>query len=294
MKDLSKKLALLLALALTASCLFAGLTMAQDTAAAATAEGESSADSSGDSSDVDWEALFTEMFASAGTEATEGEAAESTGDSSESTGEDAEAAEAAEGESEMTEADVMAFIMTALGLEEYADFDFEAFYADINERVANGEELTIEEAFPEFYWEFYTSMFEGSEEEGYTVDLVVEGNSMMMYWIYLEELDEEAINEVVSSVSESFESEETMGSLKSAMESMAEAYNINIDEIEMGLQFVNGDGSVIYEKIYTYEDVKDVEVSETDEEGGSSDSSASSGSEAAEEAEAAVEETEAE
>ena len=98
----------------------------------------------------------------------------------------------------------------------------------------------------------------------------------------------------VSSVSESFESEETMANLKSAMESMSEAYNIDIDDIEMGLVFTNGDGEEIYEMIYTYADLEDVEVPETDEEGGSSDSSASSASEAAEEAEAAVEEIEAE
>ena len=287
MKNMTKKMALLLAVALAASCLFAGLTMAQDAAAA---EGESA----GDSADMDLEAYFTELFASDGTESADGEEAESTGESAESTGENAEAAESAgeEGASEVTEADIMAFIMSALGMEEYADFDFEAFYADVQERVENGEELTIEEAFPEFYWEFYTAMFEGSEEEGYTIDMVVEGNSMIMYWIFLEELDEDAIAEVVSSVSESYESEETKASLKEAMESMSEAYNININDIEMGLVFVNGNDEVIYEMIYTYADLEDVEVPETtDEEGGSSDSSAS---EAAQEAEAAPEETEAE
>ncbi len=278
---MTKKLALLLAMALVASCLFAGLTMAQDataetkTAETTTAEGESAGESSGDSSDMDWEAFFSELSASSN-------GAENADD------------ESAEGESEVTEADIMASIMTALGLEEYADFDFEAFYADIQERVANGEELTMEEAFPEFYWEFYTNMFDGSEEDGYSIDLIVEDNSMMMYWIFLDELDEDAINEVVESVSKSFESEETMANLKSAMESMSESYNIDIDDIEMGLEFINGDDSVIYEMIYTYADLEDVEVPETDEEGGSSDSSASSGSEAAEEAEAAVEETEAE
>jgi hypothetical protein len=278
---MTKKLALLLAMALVTSCLFAGLTMAQEATATADAANAVSdgSESAGDSADMDWEAYFTELFASAGTESADGEEAESTGE---------------EGESEMTEADIMAFIMTALGLEEYADFDFEAFYADIQERVENGEELTMEEAFPEFYWEFYTNMFDGSEEDGYTVDLIVEDNSMMMYWIFLEELDEDAIDEVVTSVSESFESEETMANLKSAMESMAESYNIDIDDIEMGLVFINGDDEEIYEMIYTYADLEDVEVPETDEEGGSSDSSASSASEAAEEAEAAVEETEAE
>lgn len=285
---MTKKLALLLAMALVASCLFAGLTMAEDAAAAAetaTAEGESAGESSGDSSDEDWEAYFSELSAASdGAENADSEGAESTGES-------------AEGESEVTEADIMASLMTALGLEEYADFDFEAFNADIQERVANGEELTMEEAFPEFYWAFYTSMFEGSEENGYTVDLIVKGNSMMMYWTFLEELDEDAVNEVVASVSESFESEGTMANLKSAMESMSEAYNINIDEIEMGLEFINGDDSVIYEKIYSYADLEDVEVPETAEEGDSSDSSAasaSSASEAAEEAETAAEETEAE
>jgi len=277
---MTKKLALLLAMALVVSCLFAGLTMAQDAATAetTTAEGESAGESSGDSSDMDWEAYFTELFASSnGAENADGESVES-----------------AEGESEVTEADIMASIMTALGMEEYADFDFEAFYADVQERVANGEELTMEEAFPEFYWEFFTNMFEGSEENGYTVDLSVKDNSMMMYWTFQEELDEDAINEVVESVSKSFESEETMANLKSAMESMSEAYNIDIDAVEMGLEFINGDDSVIYEMIYTYADLEDVEVPEADEEGGSSDSSASSGSEAAEEAEAAVEETKAE
>ena len=276
-KIMTKKLALLLAMALVASCLFAGLTMSQDTATAetTTADGGSAGESSGDSSDMDWEAFFSELSASSN-------GAENADD------------ESAEGESEVTEADITAFIMTALGLEEYADFDFEAFYANVQERVANGEELTMEEAFPEFYWEFFTNMFEGSEENGYTVDLAVKDNSMMMYWTFQGELDEDAINEVVESVSKSFESEETMANLKSAMESMSEAYNIDIDDVEMGLEFINGDDSVIYEMIYTYADLEDVEVPETDEEGGSSDSSASSASEAAEEAEAAVEETKAE
>ena len=274
---MTKKLALLLAMALVASCLFAGLTMAQD---AATAEGESTGESSGESSGEDWEAAFSEVLGSS---------------------DDAEAVdgEAAEGESEVTEADIMAVFMSAFGLEEYADFDFAAFYADLQEKVDNGEELTIEEAFPEFYGAFFESMFDGSEENGYTIGLDLEDNTMMMYMTFLEELDEDAIDEAVASVTESFESEETMASLKNAMESMSEAYNIDIDDIEMGLEFINADDTVIYEKIYTYEDLEDVEVPETDE-GDSSDSSASSAasaassSEAAEEAEAAVEGTEAE
>lgn len=245
MKNRMRRIAVLLAAVLCISSVFAGFAMAGD---AQTETEVASGDSAGISS---------------------GESADSSGESSgESTIESADSA--GESTGEMSEEDMAAYqaMMDSLGLTELMEFDWEGFYEVVNERVENGEELTMEEAFPDLIWQFAASMLnpsDGSKEAGYTVDLNVTENEMMMIWIFDDVISEEEAEPILASVKESFESEESMANLKSSMEQMCEPYNIDINKLAWGLIFINGDDSVLYEKVYTYEALTDA-LAELDDE----------------------------
>ena len=237
-----KKLFSLAAIMLAIVMLFGTVAYAADAANA----GDSSAESAGESS--------------------EDAVGESEGDSSEdamgeSAGESSEDAAAGEstGESSGDSSGMMSMFITAFGLEEYADFDWEGFYADLDARVEAGEEVTLEEAFPDAFWAIFEAMFasqDGEEEmEGVSIDVGCEDNEIYMNYVFEDVVSAEDSQVIVDSVKEQFESEESKANLKQSIEQMAEAYKIDITTIKMTLRFVNGDESIIYEKIFTYEEL---------------------------------------
>ena len=236
---------------LCVSCFLTGLAMAED--AQASAEGESSGDSMG---------AIMNMFSSG--ESAESASVEAEGESTESAaGESAgESAENASGESagESSEEAMAEYeaMMEELGLKEIVEFDWGGFYEEIDKRVENGEELTMEEAFPDFLWTWTASMMtqslEDDEESGYTVEMEVSENRMINTWKFNAVLDEEDAQEVAESVEASF-NKESLSNMKRSMEQMCEPFNIDINKLEWGLVMLNGDDSVIYERVFTYADL---------------------------------------
>ena len=268
MKNLFKKLALLLAAVLCISCMFAGLTMAGDaaqTADAADSAGES-ADSEGESSEEDYEEAMAafgkamgEVMAESGEAEGNAEEAEAAGgsDSGESSGEFSPEA------LDLFFSDEM---LALFGLEEYAGFDFEEFYTELNEKIENGEKVTLEEAYPEVLFAYFAALMNMGGED-YSVAIFADQNEMVYCWMFDDVIDEESAQAVIDSVTESYESQESKQDMKDAMEQLSEAYNIDVDEIKMTLVFFNGDDSVIYDKTYTYESLTaDLEEAEEAEE----------------------------
>ena len=237
-----KKLSILLAAVLCVSCMFAGFTMAAETASEAEAEGESGGEEAA-------AALIAILAASSTGEAADTETADAQSADAEATGEST-------GDSGDSSA-AMASMLELFGIE----FDAEAFYADLDERMEAGEELTVEDVIPQEYLEFFAMMFGGGAEGApYDIEIGCDENLMYFYWIFNEEQGEEECEEIASSVAESFESDETMASLKNAMEALSDSYDIDIYDIEFTLAFYNADDSEIYEMTYTYEDLEDLEA----------------------------------
>ena len=294
-----KKIALLLAAVLCISCLFTGMAMAADTSAAGESGGgditsmitsmigsmtESSGtegedaeaagtETDGESSGEEITALITSLISSMG-DSSGAETSETDADTQVAAADDDSAAESADSESADAESagaetaaettdtegessgDFMTILMSMFGI----DFDFEAFYAELDERVANGEELTVEDVYPQAYWDFMNMMMNmssdgESEEAPYVIEIGAKGNEMYYIWTFTEVISEEDAQQVIDSVKESFESDDTKANLKESMEEMSSSYNIDINEIKETLIFINGDGSVIYEKTYTYEEL---------------------------------------
>lgn len=138
--------------------------------------------------------------------------------------------------------------------------DWDAFMKEYTAKVASGAEITLEDCLPAGAWQLFGSM-QAMDENGqipedlpYTIDTLVNGNEMVSVYTFKEQLSEEDAKTVVEYVAASFETPETMANLKNSMEQMG-AGNIDVSKVVMGLKFLNADGSVIYEKSYTYADL---------------------------------------
>jgi len=150
-------------------------------------------------------------------------------------------------------------IMSMMGMMQYMpgleNIDWEGYYAGLQERAANGEELTLQDMLPDEAWTAFGALMGGEDEEApYTIALTVDGDVMVQTYTFKEQINEDDAAQVVDSVKESFESMETKKNMKESMEQMTGS-NIDITKVEMTLRFLNADGSVIYEKTHTYESV---------------------------------------
>lgn len=135
--------------------------------------------------------------------------------------------------------------------------DWEGFYAALNEKIAKGEKITLEDTMPAEVWTFMGQMMlpvEEGEDSGMNVDTKVSGNEMVLTYTLKEQADEEATKQIAESAAASFESEETKANMKNSFDQIASGGSIDITEVKLTLRFVNADGSVIYEKTYTVED----------------------------------------
>ena len=164
----------------------------------------------------------------------------------------------AEDATPMNEAlDFMAMMMSIPGAEE---IDWVAFGEAYAAKVASGAEITLEDCLPAGAWQLFGAM-QFMDENGqipedlpFTVDTVVNGNEMFSIYTMKEQVSEEDAQKLVESVAGTFETPESMANLKISMEQMAEG-GIDISKVVMGLKFLNADGSVIYDKSYTYADL---------------------------------------
>jgi DNA replicative helicase MCM subunit Mcm2 (Cdc46/Mcm family) len=87
-----------------------------------------------------------------------------------------------------------------------------------------------------------------------TIDVQVTGNEMFSVYTMKEQADEDNAKAIAESVAATFETQEAMQNLKTSMEEMTGS-GIDVNKVVMGIRYLNADGSVIYEKSYTYEDL---------------------------------------
>ena len=151
----------------------------------------------------------------------------------------------------------MAMMQAIPGMDQ---IDWEGFAKDFETKKASGAEITLEDCMPAGAWSLFGSM-QFMDENGQipedlpmTIDVQVTGNEMVSLYIMKEQADEENIKAIAESVAATFEAPESLQNLKSSIEQMAGA-GIDISKVVMTLRYLNADGSVIYEKTYTYEDL---------------------------------------
>lgn len=151
----------------------------------------------------------------------------------------------------------MAMMQAIPGMDQ---IDWEGFAKDFAEKQASGAEITLEDCLPAGAWALFGSL-QFMDENGQipedlpmTIDVQVTGNEMVSLYTMKEQADEENAKAIADSVAASFETPEAMQNLKNSIEQMAGA-GIDLNKVVMALRFDNADGSVIYEKTYTYEEL---------------------------------------
>ena len=151
----------------------------------------------------------------------------------------------------------IAFMQMIPGMEQ---IDWETFAKEFEEKKASGAEITLEDCLPAGAWALFGSL-QFMDENGQipddlpmTIDVQVKGNEMISLYTMKEQADEENAKAIMESVAATFETPESLQNLKNSIEQMADA-GIDMNKVVMTLKFLNADGSVIYEKTYTYEDL---------------------------------------
>ena len=140
--------------------------------------------------------------------------------------------------------------------------DWKGFEEELKAKVASGAEITIEECLPAEAWKLFnilTRMKENGElkaEEDlpYTIDITVKGNQIVSVQQLKEQSDEETTKKVADMIKAEFESELSLGYLKDYIDQFIEA-GVKADDITLTLQYLNADGTVLYEGAYTYADL---------------------------------------
>lgn len=164
----------------------------------------------------------------------------------------------------------LAMMQAIPGMEE---IDWVGFAEEFAAKQASGAEITLEDCLPANAWSIFGSMLAsfGSDEEeassedsGISTEVVVTGNEMVATYKLSEQADKESVAQIAEAVTASFESEASLLTMKSSIESMAGA-GIDLSKVAMTLKFLNADDSVIYEKTITYDDVKDLEAAPEEE-----------------------------
>ena len=151
----------------------------------------------------------------------------------------------------------MAMMQSIPGMDQ---IDWEGFAKEFAEKQASGAEITLEDCLPAGAWALFGSLQfmdengEIPEDLPMTIDVQVTGNEMLSLYTMKEQADEENAKAIADSVAASFETPEALQNLKDSIEQMAGA-GIDTSKVVMALRFVNADGSTIYEKSYTYEDL---------------------------------------
>lgn len=138
--------------------------------------------------------------------------------------------------------------------------DWEGFAKEFEAKKASGAEITLEDCLPAGAWTIFGSM-QFMDENGkipedlpMTIDVQVTGNKMISVYTMKEQADEDNARTIAESIAATFENQEAMQNLKTSMEEMT-ASGIDVNKVVMGIRYLNADGSVIYEKSYTYENL---------------------------------------
>ena len=165
-------------------------------------------------------------------------------------------AETAEEEAGIVEL-VMAMMQAIPGMDQ---IDWEGFEKEFEAKKASGAEITLEDCMPAEAWTLFISL-QFMDENGQipedlpmTIDVKVTGNEMVSVYTMKEQVDEENAKLIADSVAATFETPESLQYLKDSIEQMGEG-GIDMSKVVMTLSYLNADGSVIYEKTYTYEDL---------------------------------------
>lgn len=140
--------------------------------------------------------------------------------------------------------------------------DWEAFVKEYDEKKASGAEITLEDCLPKEAWNAYSALMFMDEngniptedELGFSIETIVNGNEMTSLYTMKEQVNEENAKAMAETIAASFESDETKQNMLESFKQM-DAGEINASTVKMTLKFVNADGSVIYEKTYTYEEL---------------------------------------
>ncbi|MBO7662464.1 MAG: DUF4854 domain-containing protein [Clostridia bacterium] len=152
------------------------------------------------------------------------------------------------------------FMMIMRAIPGADQIDWEGFAKEFEAKRASGAEITLEDCMPKGAWALFGAM-QFMDENGQIpedlpmiIDTIVTGNDMISLYTMKEQASEENAKAIAESIAASFETPEAMQNLKSSIEQMAGA-GIDISKVTMTLRFLNADGTVIYEKTYTYENL---------------------------------------
>ena len=141
--------------------------------------------------------------------------------------------------------------------------DWEGFAKAFDEKVKKGEEITLEDCLPMEGWKYFGALML-VEENGEIVDqnvlpcsmdLTVKGNTIAAVHQLNKQEDDAAAKEVLALLKADLESELSLSYLKVYLDQFAEA-GVSKDKIQMTMQFLNADGTVIEEAAYTYADLE--------------------------------------
>ena len=138
--------------------------------------------------------------------------------------------------------------------------DWEGWAKEYQEKQASGVEITLADCLPAEAWNLFGSM-QFMDENGQipedlpmTIETVVNGNEMTSLYVLKEQADEANAKEIADSIAASFETPESMQTMKDSIEQMAGA-GIDISKVRMTIRFLNADNTVIYEKTYTHDEL---------------------------------------
>lgn len=171
-------------------------------------------------------------------------------------------AQTATTEEEVGMALFMAMMQMIPGME---NVDWEGFAKEYEAKKASGAEITLEDCLPAEAWALYSSMMfmdengQIPEDLPFTIETKVAGNEITSIYTMKEQVDEANAKAIAEEVAKTFESDETKASMKQSFEQMGSG-DIDVTKVVLKLQYLNADGSTIYEKAYTWDELKDLEV----------------------------------
>ena len=140
--------------------------------------------------------------------------------------------------------------------------DWKKFEEEFNTKVASGAEITMEDCLPAEAWKLFNILMrmkengevKAVEDLPYTSDITVTGDRIATVLQLKEQSDEETAKKVADMIIADFESELSLGYLKAYIDQFVEA-GVKAGNITMTLQYLNADGTVLYEGAYTFADL---------------------------------------
>ena len=166
-------------------------------------------------------------------------------------------AQTATTEEEVGMALFMAMMQMIPGME---NVDWEGFAKEYEAKKASGAEITLEDCLPAEAWALYSSMMfmdengQIPEDLPFTIETKVAGNEITSIYTMKEQADEANAKAIAEEVAKTFESDETKASMKQSFEQMGSG-DIDVTKVVLKLQYLNADGSTIYEKAYTWDEL---------------------------------------